>query len=233
MAEVKDDSNKEDRWPWDYKKEELTPAVLDKIIKFLPSCALDATCDKTEEVGVSDSVYVDFQAYCYAVKDNFEKKTKEAPDSNKPKLSGIATEAFGLVDLLVEWVEKTIRRNDSGINARYMPIDDPCSHTELASRWDTVVRKFDLCRSSQGAQNGASPVGRKHGKGKLNEKVKDHLEEHRKLTASVLVDKIYDTQNMDAKERNSKIYCVTGTEAWKENRKRLEKEKKTNKIVRK
>lgn len=155
MAKVKDNySNKDERWPWDWQKEELTPAVLAKIIKFLPSCALDATGDKTEEVGISDSLYGDFQVYCHVVKDHFEQVAKDASASAKGKLSQITEEAFELVDLLVEWVKKTIRRNDSGINARYMAIDDPCSHTELASRWDTIMRKFNLCMSSQRVKKG-------------------------------------------------------------------------------
>jgi hypothetical protein len=41
-------------------------------------------------------------------------------------------------------VENRITRDQSGIYARYLPIDDPCSFTELEKQWDSVVRRFRL-----------------------------------------------------------------------------------------
>ncbi len=152
MAEVEDDSNKEDRWPWDFEKEELTPAVLAKIIENLPLYALHATYRKPEEVGMTDSLHLQghFKIYCDYVRDHFQDTAKEAPNSTRAKLYEIAEQAIELIYKLLEYVDKRLnipfdRRHD---------LSYPYSYGTLNNEWDKLVRKFDLCMSSQGVKNG-------------------------------------------------------------------------------
>lgn len=138
MAKAEDNSNKDEHWPWDWQKEkEPTPAVLVKIVKNLAFYANNAAYRSPEEVGMSNSLSEGFDWYCNNVKNHFEKTAKEAPNTTKTKLSGLAEEAFDLIDKLHEYVDKP-----------------SSSYMTLYNQWDTLVRKFDLCMSSQGVKNG-------------------------------------------------------------------------------
>lgn len=146
MAKDQEKTDESRKWPWDWhKSKELTDMVLKRIVKNLPSYAYDAAYSKPEEVGIGDSLYVGFQVYCLVVKDCFQKAATEESKSLKPQLSEIAEEAYQVIDLLLKWVE--VRANVD-YHTRYVPINHPCSHAELANRWDTVVRNFELCISS-------------------------------------------------------------------------------------
>ncbi len=135
------------KWPWDYQKENLTETTLTEIMENLPSYACDAVNWKPEEVGMPEDLYGVFQIYCKVVKDHFQQAVERSPASVKQELSAIANDAFGLVDLLLEWVEKQIRRREGDFNMRYLPIDYPCSYTQISTRWDSVVLKFKMCVS--------------------------------------------------------------------------------------
>lgn len=140
---------------WDYEKEELTPAILNEIVRNLASYAYDVTCYESRENDVApgdgdNSLYVDFQVYCHIVKDHFETAVKEAlvkeaPGSVRDKLRQIAEEAFGLIDKLLEYVDKRL----------YAPsatgrLDSPYSLTDLSNQWNTIVRRFDLYTATGG-----------------------------------------------------------------------------------
>ena len=91
---------------------------------------------------------------------------------------------------------------DAGTNA-YDPVPDILR----------ISQKYGKKKS----QHGAPPTGRKHGKDKLNKKVKNLLEKHPDWKAHEIAEKIYETPSTT----DSMIHCIIGTEAWKENRKCL------------
>lgn len=213
MGKVEHDNKEGSNWPWDYQKEEPTLAVLSKIVHNLPSYAYDALEKKPEEVGMTDSLQGCFQIYCHVVKDHFEKVAKNAPVSDKKKLSEIAEEAFDLIDKFLEYVNKRLNIPfDMRHNLSY-----PYSYWELNNKWDTLVRTFNLCISSQGAQNVSASKGWKHGKDKLNKKVGNCLKDHPKWNSAQV-----------ATECDSSDATVRGTKNWKqrENRPKKKKQKK-------
>jgi hypothetical protein len=63
-----------------------------------------------------------------------------------------ANEACDLIDTLLSWVEG--RLNPYRDDEEQLCYDVPCSFDELARKWDTLVRNFDLCMSLQGVTNG-------------------------------------------------------------------------------
>lgn len=194
------------KWPWDWEKEELTDAVQAEIVKNLPWYASDAVQYKPEQVGMSYSLRTGFRIYCHFTKEHFEKMAKDAPKSLRGKLSQIANDAFGLVDMLLEWVD--VRRDDifGNVSSGY-----PCSHTKVAANWDTLLRGLDLYMSSDGQRQTT-----KHGKGKLNEEVKNLLETHPEWKACEVVDRIGNTSEA----------AVRQTKAWKNRKLRKKEEKK-------
>ncbi len=160
MAES-DNHNTVSKWPWDWQKEKLTDSAIAEIVKNLAHYAYDAAFRKPEEVGMTDSLYGGFQIYCHVAKDYFQEAVKRNTIS---ELSAIATDAFSVADQLLMWIENKIRRTNSGYFARYMPIDAPYSYTELRTRWDTVVRKFDMRIGSVQQVEKASQAPAKHWK---------------------------------------------------------------------
>lgn len=149
VKERSEQTDENRKWPWDWKNEALTETALTKIRENLSSYANDAVYREPEEVGMTDDLNGTFYIYCQVVKEDFQQAVKKATAvSVKQGLTAIANEAFELVDLLVEWVEKQIRRREGDFNMRYLPIDYPCSYTQISTRWGTVVRKFNMCKIS-------------------------------------------------------------------------------------
>ena len=139
MDKVKDDIGNSN-WPLNPYKDVPTKAVLDEVIKSLPSYVHGALYCKPKEVGMADSPYEVFCAYCYIVKENLAKL-----HSNEEKLREIVGEAFGLIDRLLEYVYK---RRYPPHDMRFIPADYPYSLNDLSNQWDTIVRKFTMYQDS-------------------------------------------------------------------------------------
>jgi hypothetical protein len=166
------DEKKEWRWPWDWTQAGEPPgAVLAKIIHNLPWYALDVLEKKPEEVGMADSLHVGYQTYCTIAKDYFDAVVKEAADPEKAeRLSKIAGEASALVDSFLGWVDILIKRRDAGFPSVYVP-DEPYSPIELWVQWDSARRAFEMETAVRASE--PSRKARKHGRGKLDEEVKN------------------------------------------------------------
>jgi hypothetical protein len=145
MAKGQEQTDENRKWPWDWQNKALTETVSAKIVKNLALYANDAVYRKPEEVGMSNSLDEGFLHYCYCVKDYFIKAVEKVLKHFKPKVSEIAEEAFRLIDRLVSIVE---HHNEN-----------TCSWLELISQWDTLVRKFDMCMSSDEQQEQPAETG--------------------------------------------------------------------------
>ncbi len=122
-------------WPWNPEKEKLTEPVLMEIAKNLPSYASDAIdhCSKAnDERDLLGYVFV----YFHVVKEEyFEATVKNLKGSMREEARKIASEAFDLIDLIVQWA-----------NTRSNAISN--RPPNIFARWDTVVRKWDLLIST-------------------------------------------------------------------------------------
>ena len=88
-----------------------------------------------------------FDFDCGCVKEYLEQTYGEVQDSLKPTLYEICQEAFKVIDEFLKWA-----LNDEQGMAIFV---------QLEHRWDTVVRKFDMCMSSGGQQEKPVERGRK------------------------------------------------------------------------
>lgn len=121
-------------WPWNPEKEKLTESILMEIAKNLPWYASDAidSCSRTND---ERDLLGYFFVYCHVVKEEyFEAIVKNLKGSVREEARKLAGEAFDLIDLLEKWV-----------NTRCKSIN--CYPSNIFARWDTVVRKFNLCMS--------------------------------------------------------------------------------------
>jgi len=153
-------------WPCDWRTpKKITGAVLVEIVWNLPRYARDAAYYSGEIFPTGGPLYSGFKVYCRCVKNYLHQVVYEAPNSTRAELSGIAEEGFGLIDTLLEWVKGRLQplRDDEG----YVYWNVPCSFDELERRWDTLVRKFDLCMSS-GVKNGQKEKEDIAGPGQVN-----------------------------------------------------------------
>jgi hypothetical protein len=161
-------------WPWNPETEKLTQLVLRKIAENLPSYASDAI-DSCLRAGDERDLLNYFFIYCYVVKDEyFEATVRSLRGSVRSEARKFAEEAFDLIDLLIQWVN-----TQSKASTAWPP--------NIYARWDTVVRKFDICVSSGEQQE--LPV-EAVGNATLKSKIKDFFWTLYEKTLKVIVDAV-------------------------------------------
>lgn len=156
MGNSENQSNDCVKWFDSRRLADLTDAEREKVTKNLPLYAYRVAYytqpgDNQSPWGYYGPFIYDydaFRAYCQVAKYYFYAKAAEAPDSLKPKLTEVAEEAFKLVDMHLKFVEGQ-RSGYFDENKGCYVVDLPCSFDMLKAKWETVVREFDLCMSSQ------------------------------------------------------------------------------------
>jgi len=133
------------KWPWDWEKDGLSDKVLMMIIENLYFYAKDIAYWHPSEPDWHHW-FGGLKVYCRVSRDYFITAVKQSPDSFKEEISGIAKEAFELINMLMKWANTKYsiacctpqQRKD----VRY---DIPYSDDELANKWETAIAKLRLC----------------------------------------------------------------------------------------
>jgi hypothetical protein len=112
-----------------------------QLMQELPSLAMSIEYDSKKE----GYYWSNFDFDCGRVKEYLEQTYGEVQDSLKPTLYEICQEAFKVIDEFLKWA-----LNDEQGMALFV---------QLEGRWDTVVRKFDMCMRSGKQQKKLAETG--------------------------------------------------------------------------
>ncbi len=123
-------------WPKIPEKELIAETVLAEIAKNLPSYALDVVKATSRGANQVRRAYGNFQGYCIVVKkDYFEAVVRNIKGPLRSEARKLAAEAFGLIDLLLEYVGTQFVRTT---------FDRPLRFGNISPQWDTVVGKWNM-----------------------------------------------------------------------------------------
>jgi hypothetical protein len=220
-----DNQNTVSKWPWDWVKEPIPkPAIVKIITENFPSYARD-TYDYHFGINISGLpkeylLYNGFLRYYKVAKDYIGQQFYKIPISLQAEGRKNCNDLLDLIDRLKDAASPPPYDE----NPDEIPLTPDC----YASEWDTLIKKLNMLVGSvqqkveqaeeviQAPVNGEAKPKKKHGKGKLNEKVGNIIRLEPKLSAPDIVAKIKKSGECTSDA------SVRQTPAWK-NRKKTRK----------